>query len=92
MGTVKANAVGQSFNFLAYILPLFTGYLADAKFGRYKMIVWGIYIMGIGHVILVASGAKSLLASGASQGPFFVGIYIIAIGAGMLAPRGLTRL
>ena len=83
MGQAKANAVNQSFNLIAYCLPMLTGYLADAKFGRYKMIIYGIYIMGIGHIILVASGAKSLLASGAAQGPFFVGIYIIAIGAGM---------
>lgn len=84
MGQAKANAVGQSFSMLAYCLPLVTGYLADTRFGRYKMIVWGIYVMGIGHIILVASGAKSLLASGAAQGPFFVGIYIISVGAGTL--------
>lgn len=82
LGQAKSNAVNQSFSLLAYILPLVTGYLADAKTGRYRMIVWGIYVMGIGHVILVASGAKSLLATGASQGPFFVGIYIISVGAG----------
>lgn len=82
LGQAKANAVNQSFSLLAYLLPLVTGYLADAKTGRYRMIVWGIYVMGLGHVILVASGAKHLLATGASQGPFFVGIYIIAIGAG----------
>lgn len=83
MGQAKANAVNQSFNFLAYCLPIFTGYLADSRFGRYNMINWGIYVMGVGHVILVASGAKSLLASGAAKGPFFVGIYIIAVGAAM---------
>jgi dipeptide/tripeptide permease len=82
LGQAKANAVGQSFSLLAYLLPLVTAYLADSKTGRYNMIVWGIYVMGIGHAILVASGAKSLLASGAAKGPFFVGIYIISIGAG----------
>lgn len=82
MGQAKANAVSQSFSLLAYLLPLVTGYLADAKTGRFKMILWGIFVMGIGHAILVASGAKSLLASGAAKGPFFVGIYIISVGAG----------
>jgi dipeptide/tripeptide permease len=82
MGQAKANAVVQSFNLLAYLLPLFTGYIADTRTGRYKMIVWGIYVMGVGHVILVASGAKSLLNNGQALGPFFVGIYIIALGAG----------
>jgi dipeptide/tripeptide permease len=87
MGQAKANAVNQSFNVLAYILPLFTGYLADSKTGRYNMITWGIYVMGIGHAILVASGAKHLLATGASKGPFFVGIYIISLGAAMFKPN-----
>ncbi|KAK3330047.1 POT family-domain-containing protein [Apodospora peruviana] len=87
MGQAKANAVGQSFSLLAYILPLFSGYLADTRTGRYRMIIWGIYVMGVGHIILVASGAKSLLATGAAQGPFFVGIYIIAVGAAMFKPN-----
>jgi len=82
LGQAKANAVTQSFNLLSYLLPLITGYLADSKTGRYKMILYGIYVMGLGHVILVASGAKNLLANGSAKGPFFVGIYIIAIGAG----------
>ena len=46
------------------------------------MIFWGIFVMGVGHVILVASGAKALLSDGSAKGPFFVGIYILAIGAG----------
>lgn len=86
LGQAKANAVGQSFSLLAYLLPLITGYIADAYTGRYRMIVAGIYVFGVGHAILVASGAKNLLASGAAKGPFFVGIYIISVGAGASQP------
>ena len=46
------------------------------------MIFWGVFVMGIGHIILVVSSAKHLLADGSAKGPFFVGIYILAIGAG----------
>ncbi|KAJ9130966.1 Major facilitator superfamily transporter peptide [Pleurostoma richardsiae] len=87
MGEAKANAVGQSFSLLAYALPLVTGYIADTKTGRFNMIFWGIFVMGVGHVILVASGARSLLADGSAKGPFFVGIYILAIGAAMFKPN-----
>jgi dipeptide/tripeptide permease len=87
LGQAKANAVNQSFSLLAYLLPLITGYLADTRTGRYKMILWGIWVMGVGHVILVASGAKHLLANGTAKGPFFVGIYIISIGAAMFKPN-----
>ncbi|KAH7305238.1 general substrate transporter [Stachybotrys elegans] len=87
MGEAKANAVVQSVNFIAYALPLITGYLADTRTGRFKMIVWGIFVMGLGHVILLVSGARSLLESGNAQGPFFVGVYILAIGSAMFKPN-----
>ncbi len=67
---------------LAYTLPMFTGYLADAKFGRYPMIFWGVIMCGIGHVLIVAGGAKELIANGTAKIPFFIGVYILAIGAG----------
>ncbi|CAC9887947.1 unnamed protein product [Aureobasidium pullulans] len=52
MGTVKANAVSQSFSLLCYALPLVFGYLADAKTGRFKLICWGVLLFGIAHVLL----------------------------------------
>jgi dipeptide/tripeptide permease len=84
MGTVKANAIGQSFNALVYILPLLFGYLADAKLGRFKVICWGIGVCGIAHVLMVASAAKPLLVAGHSQAPYFISLYMLAIGAGKL--------
>ncbi|KAI9166372.1 putative peptide transporter ptr2 protein [Paramyrothecium foliicola] len=87
MGEVKANAVGQSVSLIAYALPLVTGYLADTKTGRFKMIFWGIFVMGLGHIILLVSGAKSLLESGNAKGPFFAGVYILSIGSAMFKPN-----
>lgn len=34
---------------MAYALPVFFGWLADAKYGRFKMICWGVGICGIAH-------------------------------------------
>lgn len=84
MGTVKASAVAQSFNMLVYALPVFFGWLADQKTGRFKMVFVGVFICGISHVIMVASGAKSLLANGNAKIPYFISLYILAIGAGKL--------
>ncbi len=67
---------------LAYTLPMFAGYLADARFGRFNMIFWGVIVCGIGHILIIAGGAKSLIENGTAKIPFFLGVYILAIGAG----------
>lgn len=82
MGTVKSSAVSQSFNMLVYALPVFFGWLADQKTGRFKMVFVGVFVCGISHIIMVASGAKSLLANGNAKIPYFISLYILAIGAG----------
>lgn len=83
MGTVKANAVNQSFSMLAYGLPLIFGYIADVYTGRFKLICWGILVFGISHVLMVGSTAPSLLASGDAKAPFFISVYILSIGTGI---------
>lgn len=87
MGPVAANAVAQSFSMLVYALPIFFGWLADAKTGRFKLICWGVGVFGVSHVLLVASGARDLLANGTAKAPFFISVYILAIGAAMFKPN-----
>ncbi|EPE07595.1 general substrate transporter [Ophiostoma piceae UAMH 11346] len=87
MGTVSANAVSQSFSMLAYSLPLLFGYLADARTGRFRLICWGVGVFGIAHILLVVAGAKTLLENGNSKAPFFLSVYILAIGAAMFKPN-----
>ena len=86
LGTVKANAVNQSFSMLAYGLPLIFGYIADAHTGRFKLICWGILVFGIAHVLMVGSTAPSLLASGGAKIPYFISVYILSIGTGTKLP------
>lgn len=82
MGSVKATAVSQSFLMLAYALPLFFGWLSDTRTGRFKLICYGVGVCGVAHVIMCAAGAKTLLANGQAKGPFFISVYMLAIGAG----------
>lgn len=63
LGTSTSSAVSQSFSMLVYALPVFFGWLADSKTGRYNLICWGVAICGVAHVLMVASGAKTLLES-----------------------------
>jgi dipeptide/tripeptide permease len=82
LGTVKATAVSQSFSMLAYSLPLLFGWLADTHTGRFKLICWGVAVFGVAHVLMVSAGASSLLANGTAVAPYFISVYILAIGAG----------
>ncbi|KAK4159706.1 major facilitator superfamily domain-containing protein [Cladorrhinum sp. PSN259] len=87
MGTQRANAVTQSFSMLAYALPLLFGWLADAKTGRYKIICWGVAVFGVAHALMVAAGAKNLLANGMAKVPYFISLYMLSIGAAMFKPN-----
>ncbi|PNS14979.1 hypothetical protein CAC42_2208 [Sphaceloma murrayae] len=87
MGTIKANAVAQSFSMLVYVLPLLFGYLADAKTGRFKLICYGVAVFGIAHVLMVGSAAPSLLANGTAKAPYFISLYLLAVGAAMFKPN-----
>ncbi len=46
------------------------------------MIFWGVLVCGVGHVLIIAGGAKQLIENGTAKIPFFIGVYILAIGAG----------
>lgn len=92
LGEQIANATSQSFSLIAYCLPLLVGYLADSRFGRYPMIFWGIILCGIGHVLIVAGGAKSLIDNDTAKIPFFIGVYILAVGAGESVEGSTTLL
>ena len=81
-GTVKSTAVSQSFSMLAYALPLFFGWVADTKTGRFKLICWGVGVCGIAHVLMIVAGSKTLLANGSAKTPYLLSVYILAIGAG----------
>lgn len=82
LGTVTANAVTQSFSMLAYALPMLFGWMADAKTGRFGLICYGVAVFGVAHVLMVAAGAKDLLAAGTAKVPYFLSVYILSIGAG----------
>ena len=48
------------------------------------MIFWGVILCGVGHALICAGGAKTLMDNDTAKIPFFIGVYILAVGAGML--------
>ncbi|KAF2102607.1 MFS peptide transporter [Rhizodiscina lignyota] len=81
----RASAGLTTFNqFWAYITPLFGAYIADARLGRYKTIHVAIGVAIIGHVVLTASAAPSVIAHpNSSIAAFAVGLVIFGIGTGL---------
>ncbi|RFU26404.1 hypothetical protein B7463_g9925, partial [Scytalidium lignicola] len=86
-GTVIASAMSDAFTFLAYALPIFGGWVADAKLGRFKTIVIGVAICGLAHIILVISAIPSVLQGGHAIGPFALGLYMLSVGAALFKPN-----
>lgn len=74
------------FTFLSYTIPIFGAWLADAKIGRFKGIVWGVIIGGVAHVIMIGGAAPALLKAGKGVAPFLVSFILLAIGAGIFKP------
>lgn len=81
-GSVVATAMTEAFKFLSYALPVLFGWLADTKYGRFRMICQGVALCGIAHIIMIISALPSVLQSGNAIGPFALSLYMLAIGAG----------
>jgi len=62
------------------------GWLADAKWGRFRTICVGIAICGIAHVIMVIAAIPSVIQANHAYAPFMISVYVLAIGAGKYPP------
>lgn len=82
-GLQVSSALTLLFKFLAYCIPIFGGWLADTRLGRYKTICIGVVICGVSHVIMVVGAIPSILQAGHGMAPFIVSLMILALGAGI---------
>lgn len=89
MGLQASSALTLLFVFLAYVIPIFGGWWADVYVGRYKTIMVGVVIGGIGHIIQIISAIPAILQKGPSHSapPFILGLLILAAGAGIFKPN-----
>lgn len=86
-GVQFAVALGLVFLFLAYVIPIFGGWVADTKLGRYKTIWIGVLICGLSHIIMICGAIPSVLEAGNGMAPFMVSLVLLAIGAGIFKPN-----
>jgi len=82
-GQQKSFAIRTFNSFWVYITPFVGGIVADTWLGRYTTIIVFAVICLLGHIILVASAAPSVLAkTDTSLGLLVLSIVIMGLGAG----------
>ncbi|MDI5951311.1 hypothetical protein QLS97_16815, partial [Flavobacterium sp. LB2P87] len=64
LGLQTASAITLLLTFLAYLTPLYGGYISDKKLGRMKTIWYGVWIGAISHIILIIAAIPSVIQEG----------------------------
>lgn len=86
-GSAITTALTKTFTFLAYVIPIAGGIIADNYWGRFKTICVGTFVGFIAHVILVVPAIPSVIKKpDASLGTFIISILILAFAAGFIKP------
>ncbi|KAK6457557.1 proton-dependent oligopeptide transporter, POT family [Scheffersomyces xylosifermentans] len=92
-GLQTANALSLLLTFLAYCVPLYGGFVADTKLGKFKAIWVGVIAGGISHILFVIAAIPSVLKNGeAALAPTILAIVTLAFGTGFIKPNLLPLL
>ncbi|EFA80788.1 Peptide transporter PepT1 [Heterostelium album PN500] len=91
MGYNKSTAVTviHTFNFAAYAFPLLGAYLADARLGKFRTILYFSIIYCIGGIFLSVSAVPGVTGDGpGNRSPWglITGLVLIALGTGGIKP------
>jgi len=88
MGKQVAFSLTTFNAFWVYCTPLLGAWVADTYLGRFKTIVYSVLIAEVGHLILVASSAPSVLDKpDTALGVFVLGLLIMGLGTGTFKPN-----
>lgn len=86
-GSAITTALTKTFTFLAYLIPIWGGIIADNHWGRFKTICWGCGVGAVAHVLLVIPAIPSVISKpNASLATFIISIIILAFAAGFIKP------
>lgn len=93
LGLKDANALVMLLQFLAYVLPLFGGYLADDRLGRFKAIMIGVWVGIISHILFIVAALPPVIAKGqAALAPTVLAILSLAVCTGFIKANLLPLL
>ncbi|GEQ72658.1 hypothetical protein JCM33374_g6345 [Metschnikowia sp. JCM 33374] len=92
MGITTSSAFTQLLTFLAYVVPLYGGFIADTKLGKFKAIWIGVASAFLGHLFFIIAGIPAVIATGHAIGPTALGVIFLAVGTGFIKPNLLPLL
>eukprot|EP01132_Coremiostelium_polycephalum_P008258 gene8258-10148_t len=85
-----AVSILHSFNFIAYLLPMLGAYMADARIGKFKTILYFSLIYLVGTIFLSVSSVDGVTGSGGpghrSPWALAIGLSLICLGTGGIKP------
>ncbi|KAL8290629.1 hypothetical protein RQP46_002887 [Phenoliferia psychrophenolica] len=88
MGQKASNGLITFLSFWVYLCPLVGGWIADAKWGRYKTIQRGIWCSIFAHLLIIIAGIPQVIATkGASIAMLILGIIVLGLGTGAFKPN-----
>ncbi len=71
---------------MAYLLPIFGGWIADRVLGTHRSMIVGGLVIALGHTVLAVSGLGSLASTATGMSVFVFGLALIVIGTGHFKP------
>jgi POT family proton-dependent oligopeptide transporter len=71
---------------MAYLLPIFGGWIADRVLGTHRSMIVGGLVIALGHTVLALSGIGTLASSATGMSVFVFGLALIVIGTGHFKP------
>ncbi|KAJ5527517.1 oligopeptide transporter [Penicillium frequentans] len=82
LGQATATRINYTFTTIVYLLPMFTGVVADGWWGKYRMIKWAtaVYLAGLAGMLLTT--IPPAIKAGAAPAGYITGLVLIAIGLG----------
>ncbi|CAK7903241.1 peptide transporter Ptr2p [[Candida] anglica] len=92
LGLKTSSAVTTSLTFIAYVAPLYGGFVADAQLGKFKTIWIGVFISFISHILFIIAAIPSVISGGNALAPTVLAVITLAVGTGFIKPNLLPLL
>ncbi|VEU19343.1 DEKNAAC100581, partial [Brettanomyces naardenensis] len=92
MGIPAANGLTMLLQFMAYVMPLFGGYIADSRIGKFKAIMIGVWIGLLSHLLFVVAAIPQVITGGKAVVAIIFAIISLSFGTGFIKPNLLPLL
>ena len=92
LGLQASSAMTNLLTFLAYVVPLYGGFIADTKWGKFRAIWVGVIVGAIAHVLFIIAALPPVIEQGHAIVCTAFAVITLAIGTGFIKPNLLPLL